>query len=490
MSEQPSLEQSGSAGGRRRATDASGRRAVSTSRKIDLLVVLGLLLPTVVAISVAVTGAEDDPQPGALAPTETALERASLVCAPSVTADGGRGASDVVALRVPDVPGGEVALLSGTPELAESGAVDLPDSTPVPADEPRGPVVLDGEGAAAPGMVGGRRDALIAQPCRAPSYDEWFLGLGASARRGSVITLVNPDATQAVVDITLLGPRGPVEEEDLRDVPVPGLGSVELDLAEIAPRRIDLAAHVSVTRGRISATVTHRNDPLGAGRVSVDTLPAQTEASTENLLLGVEPVGDARVLYLANPGDDEVRATVRVVNDEAVFTPTGTEDVVIAPRSMSRVSVASLVDAQAAEGMLGVDVESTGPVLATLRGLDEEDVVAVGAAERLDTPAAVVVPPGRGRLVLGGAQRSGVVRIDAYADDGTLVLDQERVEIGADRAVSVPLPRDVAAVTIEARNTPVYAAVLVESGGGPPGATVVPVRAPELTSRVPVVRPR
>lgn len=485
VEQEPSRSASGGASGA-----ASGnRRARSSKRRIDVLVVLGLLLPVAVAGALAVIGDESDPTIGTLPPVETDLTAATVVCAPAVTDGEGSAPGEVLALRAPGVDGGEVTVSSGRTELSGDRTVEV---GPAPVEVPSSPgaISLDAEGAAAPGLVAGRRQPLVAGACRAPGYDEWFLGLGASARNGSVITLVNPDATQAVADVTLLGRGGPVTAEALRDVPVPPAGVVRLDLAELVPRRGSLAARVQVTRGRVATSVTHRSDELGAGRVSVESLPPQSDPDTENLLLGIDAAARSGTLTIANPGDDEVRTTVRVVNDESVFAPSETEDVVVPPLSQVVVPVSRLVGAESAEGMRGLELRSSGSVVATVRSVDRGDLVEVGAAERIDEGAAVVVPPGDARLVVGGAQRTGTVRVTAYGEDGDVLLDQERVEIGADRAVELELPGGVAALTVAGRNTPIRAAVVVESDEGQGGSTVVPVRVAEMTSRIPVVVPR
>ena len=482
-------------GNRRRAHDPTaaagggGRRAQSSRRRVDLLVGMALLLPVVVAAGLAVIGDESDPALGTMPPVETELGAATLVCPPALSDAEGVEQGDVLALRVPGVAGGSVAVRSGRSELAEDGSVEV-GAEPVEVPGAPGAISLDAEGSAAPGLVAGRRQPLVSGECRAPQYDEWYLGLGASARTGSVITLVNPDATQAVADVTLVGGGGPITQDALRDVPVPPGGVVRLDLAEIAPRKGSFAARVQVTRGRVASSVTQRSDELGAGRVSVETIPAQPEPDSENLLLGAGGATRSGTLMIANPGDDEVRTTVRVVNAEAVFTPNDVDDIVVPPQSQVAVPLSRFVGAESAEGMLGLSLESTGAVVSTLRAVDRGDLVMIGSVDRLDESAAVVVPPGEARLVVGGAQRTGTVRVTGYGAGGRVVMDQERIEIGADRGAELELPEDVAAVTVEGRNTPIHAAVVVRTGAGGGGSAVVPVTVAETTSRVPVVVPR
>ena len=193
---------------------------------------------------------------------------------------------------------------------------------PVPSGA--GAVVLTGEGAAAPGLVAGRAAGAAAAPeCRPPSYDEWYVGLGASAQDSSAFELVNPDPGAAVVEIVLYGPSGEIEEPALRGIRVPGNEVKVLDLSEIAPRRVRLAAHLTVTRGRISAAVRHTYDPLGLRVESAAPVVAGVEVlegdlgrvgpvtAEEDTSVTVVPEGPKRLLLGAaiRPGVIRVTAT-------------------------------------------------------------------------------------------------------------------------------------------------------------------------------------
>lgn len=457
-------------------TASPGRRAsAGRERRIDVLVALAILLPAVVALSVGLIGSEDDPTLGARPPATAALTTATVVCPSGVSAGG-----TVRVTRVPGVPGGDLTVGDDTVAV-EPGA-----SVAVPA--PDGPVVLDGEGSAAPGIAAGRDDALAVPECRAPSYDEWLVGVGASARYATTVELVNPDDSDAVVDLALHGEDGPIEEPALRGLEVPANSSRLVDLAAVAPRATTTAAHLTVVRGRVTATARTTWDPLGRGRVTTDFLPADPEASTRSLILGVPAASTQPTLYLANPGDDEVRVTTRLVSGEAVFTPTGAEEVDVPPRSMVAVDLTEVLAGDVAEGVVGIQVDATGPVVSSMSSLVRGDLVLLAPAPELRDPAAAVLPPGARTLLLGGANRTGVVHVVSYDARGTVLAD-ERVEIGADRADSVPLPSGAVAVSVEARNTPVKAVVSIATGGRTPGLATLRLRPPELRAQIPVVIP-
>ena len=145
-----------------------------------------------------------------------------------------------------------------------------------------------------------------------------------------MLELVNPDPGPAVADITLIGPRGPVDAPSLRGITVPGGRSLRLDLAREIPMRGELAAHVVVSRGRLGVYAADSFDELGRGEAGVDWLAAQ-QPGEDLLLLGLPAGTGTRALVLANDGDDEVRAVVRVVTKDSAFRPQGLDDVRVPP---------------------------------------------------------------------------------------------------------------------------------------------------------------
>ncbi len=480
-----------SAGGRRadRSGAASeGRRGASPSRRVDIVVALAVVLPSVAAISLGLTRGGDLPVPPTGAPSESLLRSAQVVC-PGPT---GRDAGDVVVGRAPGVDGGEVTVRTATADasvLELTDPVDVPPGALVTVPDSGTPVVISGEDAAAPGLVAGRSGPDTVAECRPTSYDEWLVGLGAAAKNSSVIELVNPDAAAAVVEVALQGPRGLIEEEALRGVQVPGHGVKLLDLAQIAPRRVDLAAHLTVTRGRIMATARHTYDPLGRAAPQTDYLPAQAAPDTRNVILGVPVDAGQRSLFLANPGEDETRATIRVITEDAVFTPSGLDEVSVPAHGLSRVRLSGALSGKAAEGVLGVVVESADPVVAGVRAIAADDLGLYSPVVAEHDVTSAVLPEGAKRLLLAGATNAGVVRVTATDARGEVLLDEEPVEVAADRAATLDLPDEAVALAVKARNTPIAAVVTLLGTPRAPVLATLRLRAAEVRAQVPAVRP-
>ena len=229
----------------------------------------------------------------------------------------------------------------------------------------------------------------------------------------------------------------------------------------------------------------HTYDPLGRGMPRIDFLPAQAEPATENLLLGV-PADATGEVHLFNPGEDEVRATVRVVSDSAMFTPAGLEDVVIPGRGGPPGAAVPGADQQAADGALGLQVVSAQPLVASVRVLgDDLGLIAPSTAISAGEPVTSVVPEGPKTLVLAGATRSGTVRVTAIDARGKRLLDEQRVEVGADRGHGLELPGRAVLVIVQARNTPIAGTVMLTGNR----VGVLRLWPAEVDADVPVVRP-
>lgn len=349
-----------------------------------------------------------------------------------------------------------------------------------------GPFVDIVEGAGAPGLLAGRfARPTAAADCGPPVPEQWYTGLGAAARHHSVLELVNPDPGPAVADVVVHGRSGVVDAPFLRGVAVPGQGSIRFDLAEVLPRRDELALQVTASRGRVFSSVVDRIESLGRGPDLADWLPAQQEAASEHLVLGLPAGSGSRTLVIANPGEDETRASVRLVSEESTFAPTGLDGPVrIPPGGVVRVNLGDLLSGPAAAGVLGVLVEAADEVTVGLRSLVGGDLshALAGSPEVEGTTA--LLPPGAKRLVLAGATSPGVVRVSSWTAAGDR-LPEVRIEVGPDRGATTALAPRAAVVRLSPERTAVHAVVLVRASG----TATVRLRREVTAGLVPAVRP-
>lgn len=451
------------------------------SRRIGADVVLAVVLPVASGLALLALHPDRD-QPQGQPPVETPLTSASVVCPGALPGSGDLLGVSTVGADPGTKVSGEVQLGLGpstTPLKVRSGKVSTAAAGP-------GPTVVSGSGDLAPGLVAGRsRSApLAATDCGPPMADQWFTAAGADATHDSVIELVNPDAGPAVADITVRSPSGVLDVPSLRGISVPGHSSNAVDLGQVVPRRGELSVEVHTSRGRLAVHVVDSYDELGNGVRTEDWLPAQDEPSTSAVLLGLVKGAGDRTLVLANPGADEVRATIKVVTASSVYAPSGVEPVRVAPDTTEAVSLDDVLTQAAKDGALGLVVEATGPVTTSLRQVVGGDLSLLGAAPAVDAPTAAVVPTGPKRLLLAGPDAVGVATVTSFSAKGKQ-LDQQRVELAPGAGADLTLPDDAALVTLTPERTSVRAEVLLSGTG----TAVVPLRELVLTGLVPDVRP-
>ena len=441
--------------------------------------VVAAVLP-VVCVAALVAARPDEPDGDVRrAPELTPLTSASLVCPSAIGSDAGVGVTTLTE-ATGEVQAGAVG---GTSPVTVRPSV----VAPVP-DAAGGPVVVTGADDLAPALVAGRSgtDPFTAADCRPPAAEQWFTGLGSGATHSSVIELVNPNAGRAVGDVVLWSQSGPLEVPELLGVSVPSGDGVRIDLAALVPRRGELMAQVTTSRGRLAVTVEDSVDELGTGLTASDRLSPQPAPDTRSVLLGLARGGGERTLVLGNPGDDEVRVTLRVVRPRAVFAPAGLEEVTVAPGSTRPVTLTDLLEEAADQGAIGLLVESTGPVVANLRQLVGRDLSEVGTVAPLAGTTAVTVPDGgRAKLLLADPAGVGAATVVAL-DDAGAELSTETVELTPDTGATIALPAGTALVRLTPERTSVRAALLVTAARG---VAVVPLRELLVEGLVPDLRP-
>lgn len=449
--------------GRRRAAEAMSRRP-------SPVLVLAVLLPLLTVATLGLVRSEA-PVGGARGPDRAPLSRTTLVCPQAV------GRTGTVAVANTEGATGDVATRAPT-----QGAIRLGRGTERTGVE--GATVLEGEGELASGLLAMRYGAAAAAPCATPATERWFTGVGAAAQHASILELVNPDGGPAVADVTVLGPQGPLDVAALRGVTVPGGQVARFDLSQVAPSRDELALHVLVSRGRLGVHVLDIVDELGAGARSRDWLPGQAAPATTSYLMGLGGKPGERTLAVANPSDSQVRVRLEVVSAESEFAPATAPDLRIDPGAVASVALGRLLAGRAARGAIGLRLEATEPVTASLRTMAAGDLSHAVAGEAVGARAGLALPAGPKRLVLGGASALGVVTWTATDERGRPV-GRERVEVSPGAGHRIKLPADAALLVVEVDRTEVVGVVEV----GPPGLAVLGLADLVLSAAVPDVRP-
>jgi hypothetical protein len=449
---------------------ANGRRGGLTSTAL-----LAVLLPAL-TVGMLLLVQPHEPVDSARPPEPTTLNSVSVACP---AAPGGDGAA-YVATGQPDVRG-EVTVTAGGQESSvpvRSGRVSrLPGS---------GSVVADGEGDLAPGLIGARFGdrRLAAVDCPQPSPETWFTGVGAGTRHNSILELTNPDAGPAVAEVTVFAREGEVSASELRGLTVPGSDSVRVDLSNAVPLRTELALRVVVSRGRLAPTLLDENPKLGAQPLTQDWLSPQPAPARRTVLLGLPAGGGTHSLAVSNPGEDEARASVKILTADAAFAPQGLDPIRVPPGTVQTLDLSRQVRQAVQDGAIGVEVTSNEPVTAGIRSFVEADLSLAAPVVPGGTPMSLVVPPGRASVLLADASEVGVVTVSSWNDAGK-ELKEKRLELKPGTGGEVGLPAGAALVTVTPRRTSVNAALMATGNG----ATVVPFHELVTDALIPDVRP-
>jgi len=386
------------------------------------------------------------PPPRPIPAASVPLDEVSLVCPAPVSAGVPPSPIGLTVVSLPDSAsptGGRVdartmpdgTTLQGLELTGESGHGHMTLPAAKSAD-----VEITGQGPLAPGLSAfatttAARQAgggLALSGCSAATRSWWFVGAGATIDHASTVIVTNPDPTDAIASITLLGPDGPLETVGTEGLVIPPGKSVAVALSEVAAGQEDLAVHVAASQGRITAGV-FGSWSTALGPNGSEWLPPAGPPVEEFSLAGV-PAGGERTLVVANPGTRSARVAVSVSDADGTFQPDDVRTVSVAAGSVQAVELPEDLGRR----VVTVRLSSSTPVSAALRarfGPASGDVAYAGRAEVLQGPTAAPVAAGAGALpavALSSAdpqQAAGAV-IETYDDDGALV-DAVDVEVAA-----------------------------------------------------------
>jgi len=354
-------------------------------------------------------------------------------------------------------------------------------------------LVLSARGPLAGALVAGQTTrgargadrGLAALRCTAPQTDTWFAGGSLGVGEESVLVLVNPDDSPALVDVRIWSAQGGADERPGRGLVVPARSRTALPLDELAPGQTRLAVHVGATRGRVAAALRHTRVD---GRVpqGAEWVPPAPAPAPQVVVPGLPAGTGRRSVLVTNPGVDPVVVQLQVSTADGQFVPTGLDAV----RVPAGETVSSDLTGPLARSAATVVVRSeTGPVLAV--GLAVEgrrggpgEFSYAGAAVPLSGPAllpeASVAARREDSLLLSAPEQDAqvVVRPLRVLGSRTALGKARTVRVVGGRTTELALADLLAedatgALAVEVRSAegsgPVYAARFVreQTGDGP-----------------------
>lgn len=326
------------------------------------------------------------------------------------------------------------------------------------------------------------KDWLAWLPCPEPRARWWFVGAGAATvTHDTVLTVSNPRANQAVLDIDVYGAGGLVDSPGLHGITVPAGDTQVIDLAKVAPAVGELAVNVVATRGLVAISAADRFAPGVVGKPVQEWLPGQSLPGTAVTLAGLPTKPDRATLVVVNPRNVEAIVSLEVIGATGTFAPEGQPTLTIPPRSVVSTSIRSVFNGEP----LAIRVTSAQPVTAAVRTVTGGDVAFATGVQPIRDTTALAVPSGQAQLVLSSVGRETSVDVTAFNGAGKQLLDREvRVPRAASAATS--LPSGTRYVRLVAPSTDAVAGFSVSDAAGVTAAGVVPAIRSVL---LPVVRP-
>jgi hypothetical protein len=211
----------------------------------------------------------------------------TAVTAPAAGAPSPAPWADAHAVHVTVPPDAEVSV----------GAAELQASTSLVAES----VVLDGGGVAVAEAVQSTVGWSMA-PCSASTAPDWYFAHGATVQGGGLIlSLFNPGATDAAVNVTLVSSTaGFLAPSAYQGIDVPPGSLVTENLGDHAPDDAAFATEVSSLSGAIVAAELEAVGTPGNGGLAV-TLGSPAPAPTWVFAQNTDVAGEAVSFHVLNP---------------------------------------------------------------------------------------------------------------------------------------------------------------------------------------------
>lgn len=289
------------------------------------------------------------------------------------------------------------------------------------------------------------------------------------------LVLVNSDAGEAAVDLTIYGPDGEVTAVGARGILIaPGVVR-RIALSVLAPDG-PVAVSFEASQGRVAMLATSVE-----GRPT--SLAAPTTPATQHLLAGAPTKATSAQLLLSNPGEDRLDVALEALGPGGLYVPAVSDSLSIPPKTTVRVSVTDALAGEATTLRASAD-QPFGAALVTTAGGQAATVVQTDAATSLSG-----LVPGAGELLVSNpdAAQSATLSVTLTPLGGEAVTSDVSVAAGA--SVAVPLPKGDPVLAEVVGDVAVVAAATSGTKAGTVVAPLTPAEQGEQTGLPTEIRP-
>jgi uncharacterized protein DUF5719 len=331
-------------------------------------------------------------------------------------------------------------------------------------------------------VADGSDRGLSLASCERPGSTAWFAGVNSSETGTAEVVLLNADAADATVDLTVYGSAGRVSSPGSRGIVVPAHSRRVVPLGPLFAAEQAVSLQVSTSAGRVAATVRQRVRDTDGRPAGSDWLPPTAAPATAVVIPGLPHGKGARDLVVVNPGERTASVALQVLGADGPIAVPGLETIDLPPQTSRLIGLAGPL----AEAPVGLRLSSEQKITAGVisgNGADAAtaDISAQVATPALTGPAVLALSPGQ-RLapvlhLTGGIAEPGRVRVVVRTPGGKQLLARTVDVPGfADATVRLPRATDVLIELEPQAPAAVHASVAVrnETGDGVGSAAVLP----------------
>ncbi|QYM75291.1 DUF5719 family protein [Leucobacter luti] len=363
---------------------------------------------------------------------------------------------------------------SGTTSLTRSeGGEGLPTVLAAPNDEPLAAAQV--QAVVAEGLRG-----VTASACAEPLNEQWLIGGGSSLGISTTLSLGNPGAVPATVELAVFDENGAVDALQTAGVLVAAGTEQTVSLNGYAPDRERLAVRVVSTGAPVTASLGV-GQSTGITPFAVSSVTRQTAPQTELVIPGLANVSDHEhgpsdvgegddfpvQLRVLAPGGETPEVRARAIDGKGVSTDLGS--LTLEPNAIGELRIP--VWPAGANAMV---IESDAPIIAAALGSATEgkehdyDWFTPAPQMGADTPVAAPVVSGGTLVLANSGETDADVQLVAASGKGK----PSKATVPAGAAITVKAPADAVITSTE----PLFAGVRYVQGGDIAG---YPVLAPD-----------
>lgn len=363
------------------------------------------------------------------------------------------------------MPAAGVLYIDGANDITQFGQESETTAGPTIIEDFEEPAIIQGGVGVTGGNAVTAEEARAHLPCSSPRSRGTVVLPSAV---GTDLLIVNPDASEAVVDLTLYGTDGEILALGARGIAVGPYSSRTIALSVL----VDVDGPVGVvhraSRGR--ATVVARTDAPGILEAATSSL-----AGTQHLLAGVPADATSTAVVVTNPGNERATLQVTALGAALGYTPEGGADVTVEAYSSMSLDLAPSLAGEATGLRIDSDVD-VAVGLTTGTGTDPAFASPVMAAAKLGA----FVPAG------GTLQLSNPGTTDADVEITIGVVDSEPVTttVVIPAGVTTTVPMDASAPRGQSVQVTSNSALFGGIVNVTDGSTIIPLtsmEAPEVT---------